>query len=65
MTDKSLMERYISKHFATPDMHRLPVALKHGAYEMLERALKMEPDEVIELVKASGLRGHGVCARER
>ncbi len=53
------MERYISKHFATPDMCRLPVALKHGAYEMLQRALKMEPAEVIELVKASGLRGHG------
>ncbi|MFH1009704.1 MAG: NADH-quinone oxidoreductase subunit NuoF [bacterium] len=40
-------------------MHRLPVAREHGAYEMLQKALKMEPGEVIELVKASGLRGHG------
>lgn len=40
-------------------MHRLPVALKHGAYQMLKKALKMEPADVVELVKASGLRGHG------
>ena len=30
-----------------------------GGYVALERALKMQPDEVIELVKASGLRGRG------
>ncbi len=30
-----------------------------GGYEGLARALKLEPDEVIEQVKASGLRGRG------
>ena len=30
-----------------------------GGYAALERALKMQPDEVIDLVKASGLRGRG------
>jgi NADH-quinone oxidoreductase subunit F len=40
-------------------MHRLSVAREHGAYEMLQKALKMEPAQVVELVKASGLRGHG------
>ncbi len=40
-------------------MHRLPVALKHGAYEMLKKALKMKPEDVVGLVKESGLRGHG------
>jgi NADH-quinone oxidoreductase subunit F len=32
---------------------------KHGGYTALRKALTSEPDDLIELVKASGLRGRG------
>jgi NADH-quinone oxidoreductase subunit F len=41
------------------DSHTLAVALKHGAYEGLRKALGLQPPEVTEIVKASGLRGRG------
>jgi NADH-quinone oxidoreductase subunit F len=31
----------------------------HGGYEALDQALKMTPEDVVETVKASGLRGRG------
>ncbi len=37
----------------------LDVYAQHGGYEGLKRALAMKPDDLIELVKASGLRGRG------
>jgi len=40
----------------TPDIHKLKV---YGGYEALKKALSMKPAEVIEEVKASGLRGRG------
>ncbi len=49
----------ISKNFAVENMASIDVALKYGAYSQLKRAVKMKPEEVIEIVKASGLRGHG------
>ncbi|VVB68725.1 Ferredoxin [uncultured archaeon] len=33
--------------------------LSHGGYRALPKALAMKPEEVIEIVKASGLRGRG------
>lgn len=51
--------RLLSKNFDVPNMATLDVAMKHGAYDMLKRAMKLKPEEVTELVKASGLRGHG------
>ena len=42
-----------------PNIHELPVYLKHGGYDALKKALKMKPAEVIDLVKASNLRGRG------
>ncbi len=32
---------------------------KHGGYQSVEKALKMTPDEIVEEVKTSGLRGRG------
>ncbi len=32
---------------------------KHGGYRSVEKALKMSPDEIVEEVKKSGLRGRG------
>ncbi len=51
--------RVISRNFAIPRMASLDVAQKHGAYEQFRKAVTMKPEEVIALVKASGLRGHG------
>ena len=37
----------------------LDVSLAHGAYEGLRKAVTMQPGQVIDAVKASGLRGRG------
>ncbi|MCY3720450.1 MAG: NADH-quinone oxidoreductase subunit NuoF [Anaerolineaceae bacterium] len=42
-----------------PDLHRLSVYQANGGYEGLKKALTMKPAEVIDEVKASGLRGRG------
>ena len=42
-----------------PDLHRLSVYQANGGYEGLKKALAMKPAEVIDEVKASGLRGRG------
>jgi NADH-quinone oxidoreductase subunit F len=41
------------------DIHQYSVYSKNGGYEGLQKALKMKPTEVIDAVKASGLRGRG------
>jgi NADH-quinone oxidoreductase subunit F len=43
----------------TPDLHKLDVYRSRGGYEQLERALKMEPDEVLHELLASNVRGRG------
>ncbi|MCB0217002.1 MAG: NADH-quinone oxidoreductase subunit NuoF [Caldilineae bacterium] len=43
-----------------PGLARLDVYVAHGGYAQLKRAVtEMQPAEVIDLVKASGLRGRG------
>src|SRR5258706_1720278 len=49
----------LTKTVHLPDSHTLAVYKKHGGYEALAAALKKTPDEVIDLVKRSGLRGRG------
>jgi len=41
------------------DLHKLDVYRKNGGYDGLKKALSMTPAEVIDVVKASGLRGRG------
>src|SRR5262245_4110113 len=41
------------------DSHTLAVYRKHGGYEALAAALKRQPDDIIDAVKRSGLRGRG------
>jgi len=53
------MEPILLKNFGKPDAYKLSEYKKGGGYKALEKALKMKPDEVIEEVKASGLRGRG------
>ena len=38
---------------------RIQVYLDHGGYQAARKALRMEPDEIIDQVKRSGLRGRG------
>ena len=49
----------LSARFDIPDAHKIEVAKEHGAYSTLEKVFAMQPEEIIELVKASGLRGRG------
>ena len=43
-----------------PDIDKLDVYVQHGGYEALRKALTtMKPEQVIDVVKASGLRGRG------
>ena len=51
------MEKYILPDI--PNMHRLDVYEQHGGYTALQKVLQMKPDDVIDEVKKSGLRGRG------
>ncbi len=54
MEIKLLTEHYDKKEFATLKGYE-----KLGGYSSLAKAFKMKPDEIINEVKASGLRGRG------
>ena len=49
----------LSKYFGDADARTLKGWKKRGGYEMLDKALAMDPNAVIEEVKNSGLRGRG------
>src|SRR6266403_2811433 len=50
----------ISKRWGIKDSHKINVALQHGAYQALDKALKqMTPESIIDEVKKSSLRGRG------
>ncbi len=51
--------RVISEHFGDPMQRRLDTYVERGGYGALKKALSMAPAEVIDVVKASGLRGRG------
>ena len=53
------MEPILTKHVREPNSFTLDFYLKDRGYEGLRKALSMKPGEVIETVKASGLRGRG------
>ncbi len=52
-------EPVLTKTIHLPDSHSLGVYRRHGGYEALESALRRPPDEIIDMVKRSGLRGRG------
>ncbi|MCB0365094.1 MAG: NADH-quinone oxidoreductase subunit NuoF [Bdellovibrionales bacterium] len=54
METKLLTEHYDKDEYIGLDGYK-----KHGGYEVLKKALKMDPKAIIEEVKASGLRGRG------
>jgi NADH-quinone oxidoreductase subunit F len=45
-----------------PELHKIEVYEANGGYLALKKALGMKPDEIIEEVKKSGLRGRGGAA---
>jgi len=52
--------KILTEHINVPGIETLEVYRKHGGYRSVEKALKtMTPDEVVEEVKTSGLRGRG------
>ncbi|MES2964447.1 MAG: NADH-quinone oxidoreductase subunit NuoF [Bdellovibrionota bacterium] len=51
--------KYLSEHYDKKEYRTLEGYKKLGGYEMLAKALKMQPQAIIDEVKASGLRGRG------
>lgn len=51
--------KLLSARFDIEDCNKIDVALKNGAYSVLEKAFSLEPAAVIDEVKNSGLRGRG------
>jgi len=50
----------ISQRFGLPNSTKIDVYLKHDGYQALEKALKqMNPEQIIEEMKKSNLRGRG------
>ena len=55
-----MSKKLLLKYDHIPGIQTLDVYRKHDGYNALEKALKsMQPDEVLEEVKKSGLRGRG------
>src|SRR5437867_6547659 len=53
------MDPILTTYAREPSSVTLDFYLRHDGYEGLKKALAMAPDAVVELVKASGLRGRG------
>ena len=53
------MAYILLRHRDVTDIHKLDVYRQHGGYEGLQKALEMTPEEVINVVRASNLRGRG------
>ncbi|MEI7812062.1 MAG: NADH-quinone oxidoreductase subunit NuoF [Ignavibacteria bacterium] len=45
-----------------PDLHQIDVYMQNGGYDAAKKAYQKTPDEVIDEVKRSGLRGRGGAA---
>ena len=53
------MEPQLTKRFGLRDSHTLKVSLQTGGYASLKNLFGMKPEQVIEEVKTSGLKGRG------
>ena len=52
-------ERVLTRNVGRPEALTVKGYRESGGYEALAKALKMAPEEIIEEVKKSGLRGRG------
>ena len=53
------MAHVLLRHRDIEDLHKLDVYRRNGGYDGLKKALGMTRAEVIDVVKASNLRGRG------
>jgi NADH-quinone oxidoreductase subunit F len=53
------MEPILTRFVREPNGHTLDFYVKHGGYEALKKALAMQPNDIIDAVTKSGLRGRG------
>lgn len=53
------MTQILLKNIDLEGLHTLSVYEKQGGYQSLKKAFAKKPEEVVEMVKASGLRGRG------
>jgi NADH-quinone oxidoreductase subunit F len=53
------VKNYLSEHYGDDAYRTLGGYLARGGFEGLRRALELEPAQVVQLVKDSGLRGRG------
>jgi NADH-quinone oxidoreductase subunit F len=53
------MDPILIKHVREPHSFTFDFYVRHEGYEALRKALAHTPDQIIEMVKASGLRGRG------
>ena len=51
--------KLLTEHYDKDEFIGIAGYKKHGGYQVLEKALKMQPQAIIDEVKASGLRGRG------
>ncbi len=51
--------KLVSKNFDVKDSHKLEVAKKNGVYKSIDKLFKMKPEDVVQEVCDSGLRGKG------
>ncbi len=51
--------KIVSKLFEIPSANKLSVYVENGGYNSLKKLFSMKPEEVVEEVKKSGLRGRG------
>jgi NADH-quinone oxidoreductase subunit F len=52
-------KKLLLEHINVPGIETYSVYREKGGYKSVEKALKMKPDDVVEEVKKSGLRGRG------
>jgi NADH-quinone oxidoreductase subunit F len=57
--DYRTFEKVLLRHVDHPESRRLEYYRGHGGYEAARQVLAMEPQAVIDVVKASNLRGRG------
>ena len=53
------MTQILFKNINLKDLHTMKVYEEQGGYQSLKKAFARKPEEIIEMVKASGLRGRG------
>ncbi len=55
-----MSELVLLRHRGIPDFHQIDVYERHGGYQATRKALaEFQPEQLVELVKSSGLRGRG------